>query len=1758
MSDEEPVLPFTDFEAMASTIVQKSPDLAIGRDALLEAYNSAQWAEPDAVLQSLQDYGEALPHKFQELPNVGGDIVDRAPVTVSDVYTAGRPFETDDDGNPKTDQYGRVIRGEFKGNDKDLWDQWESANLKYINEAKDPEILVAKNAYINEVKEYASKKRQDSYVRVKNDSVLGGLADLGNTVAQGLLSPLSPYINAVANRFDSEFDFNQYLTEHSDPVITESIPGKLIAGGSSAVGTIASLSTGAGAVGLGAYLGPSTVNRIRERYNKTLENTGSPTEAKAAALIESGSQAIQLGASAYGFGKIAATIGKPSTSLAGQVIEAAGTQFTAGALGTATSNVAENIQNLRPSNEDTSRNVFETALINSVVGAGAAGAVPFLKTSRGPTAARKADVDEFGKPLTPNTVQKVGPIPSEKRSLTEEAFDGEPLADHPVARPEAADSVPGERPNAKVEFAVTPDGDVVAAEPVADASIPIFKFEDGSTYVHQGGNFRRKNSDGSVELPFQKAIPISESDAGIVADAIVTGDAHVILDAEGKAVLISTDGKDTILHEFIPTAGVPGDHVLEVSPKVPPNRQQEFRPVRLSPRITEVSQDMGAASTVRTKQTWVESAFSQRARFTPGLPPSLEAVGKAGIFHKKFPFDPAYHEAEALFNHNPEGVIEAILATPEGTPLRPEHQVIGTAVVNNLIKDHLAATQAGQSDLAAHINNVLGQLAPKVSGFRTVAGQALYATKGLDFTKLGDIEVVESNRSNEFSRAVRENAKAEGVDPSEVLDHAPIEQRITDTEQALVDEATVHDAPIKAQEAKANEIVKQLETDGKKIADEQNNAIKADIEQKQAAVKQEIETVKAEQETALNHIETEIKALETKGKQIAEKQNKTKEQEIADLEKQIATGKGGERVKARLEKLRAIPELTPETALHASERTHLEKYKDTRDKFKARESHPEESAKVKKLNEDIKKLQEIPKLTPETALEKSDRVKLKKYKDTRDELTKRRTDESNRSDRYRELEKELKELQGKKEKIVKVQKQARKQADKKAKEVAGRRLQAQKLQEIADTIPDVGRKRAAEMRIAELRAADLPPTNPSIAEALQRTWIVNAVSGLTNLVKIATVTPLGMLGKAGAVGLLESQYLVGRALRGTKYRSPFIEMLTGFLSPSNALRGVTLGYAGLREGIVFGSDVKAKEVQAKNPLLTIDPEVVRDITEHDAANASKKFHFELLKKNGEYEKTFGTAARALGIALVKGGGMSAGYVYRLIPFIDSVFRINMFDGFQREAAAAFYNKGLKEGLTEGQLKEYMYDQKEMRARASKFAAEKAKDFRDNGMKFTARDEMFLAEEVYQTLLPRNVNVNAAKQTGQINQNIAASGVTGLASQMITSVMQGIAIAKIPGVNKVASQLQTLIPFVNNIAQMMGQSLELTPAGALVGLQKAERLNRTEHERHIAMASSVVGTAFVGTLAYWWSEEQKKPPEERLFDIRATGGSNKAANDAYHQSGGTDWSIVLANKIYIPFSESPLVLPLAPLAIYADMHRDGKKPDSGVMGMLSLAGFSYASSLGKISMLRGLEGITDALGVGAKDPEKGGMQLSRTLLNIGKNYIPANGLLRTVSRYMNSPVDAKNDMWSAVAEGLTALPGMDGDPSLNLFGEPLPSAYEQFPGSLYRIYSTTNGDLDIRWLKNNGYTIPGIGHMKLDAGERADTNIEDPLAKLEYDTRKEILKLAGPEMRSTVADYRKTYSYSAPDPRVQKDLRKDINRILSDATVTVVNRQGGKH
>lgn len=1657
MSDEEALLPSTDFEAMASTIVQKSPSLAVGRDALLEAYNSTKWVEQDKVLQSLQDYGEALPHKFQELPTVGGDIVERAPVSVSDVYTAGRPFETDDDGNPKTDQYGRVIRGEFKGNDKDLWDQWEAANLKYINEAKDPEVLVAKNAYINEVKAYASQKRQDSYVRMKDDSILGGVADLGSVVAGGLLSPLAPYINTAVNLFEPDFDFNQYLTEHSDPVVTESVPGKLAAGASAAVGTIASLSTPAGAVGFAGYLGPSAVNKIRERYNKTLENTGSPTQSRAAAGIEAGSQALQLGASKFGFGRIAESIGKSATSITGQAIEAAGTQFTATAIGTGASNIAENIQEIRPIFEDVDRNVVETALINSVVAAGAATGAPFLKSSRGPTTARKLDVDEFGKPLTPNTIQKVGPIPKERPSLTEQVFDDAPVAEVPAIRPEVSEPTLGERPNAKIDFVVTPDGVITAAEPIPDVAVPIFKFEDGSTYVHQGGNYRRKNSDGSVDLPFQKAIPISESDAGIVAEAVVSGDAHVTFDAEGRPVLKSTDGKDTVLHEFIPTIGSKGDYILELSPETQPNKQQILRPMRLSPKIVEVNQSMGAASETSVPETHVEGTFSQRARFTPGLPPSLEAVGKAGIFHKKFPFDPAYREAEALFTHNPEGVIEGILNTPEGTPLRPQEQVIATAVVNSLIKDHLAATQAGKSDLAAHINNVLGQLAPKVSNVRTVAGQALYATKGLNFARLEDVGVVESNRSKEFNRAAKEQAEAEGLDPSEVLDTAPIEQRVADTEKALVEEAEVQDAPLKAQEAKVNEIVTELESQGKKIADEQNTSIQA---------------------------------------------------EVKELKETIANskdGKGTKRAQARLDKI-----------------------------------------------------QDIPKLTPEEALTKPEQAKLKKYKDTRDQLRERRTDENNRSERYRELEKELQELQDKKQKVSKVQREARKQADKKAQEVAGRRLQAQKLQEIADTIPDVGRKRAAEMRIAELKAADLDPSNPDIGEALKRTWIVNALSGLTNLVKIATVTPVSMLTKASAVGLLESQYLVGRALRGTNYRSPFVEMLSGFLSPSNALRGIKLGYAGLREGIVFGSDVKAKEVQAENPLSVIDPEIVRGLTEHDAANASKKFEFELLKKNGVYEKTFGTAARALGIALVKGGGMTAGYVYRMIPFIDSVFRTNMYDGFAREAAATFYNKGLKEGLTEAQLKEYMYDQKEQRARASTFAAEKAKDFRDNGLKFTKRDEMFLAEEVYQTLLPRNVQIEASKQTGQINQNIAASGVTGLASQMITSTIQGIAISKIPGVNKVASQLEVLVPFANNIAQMMGQSLELTPAGALVGLQKAQRLNRTEHERHIAMASSAVGTAFVGALTYWWHEEQKKKPEDRVFDIRGSGGGNKEANDAYHQSGGTDWSIVLGNKHYIPFAESGLGLALAPLAIYADMHRDGKKPDTGVMGGLALAAFGYASALGKISMLRGLEGITDALGVGVKDPEKGGMQLSRTLLNIGKNYIPSNGLLRTVSRYMNSPVDAKNDMWSAVAEGLTAIPGINGDPSLNLFGEALPSAYEQFPGSLYRIYSTANGDLDIRWLNNNKYTIPGIGSIKLDARERSDTGIEDPLAKIEYKTRKEILKLAGPEMRSTVASYRNAYGYSAPDTQVHKDLRRDINRILSDATVTVINRQGGKH
>jgi hypothetical protein len=309
----------------------------------------------------------------------------------------------------------------------------------------------------------------------------------------------------------------------------------------------------------------------------------------------------------------------------------------------------------------------------------------------------------------------------------------------------------------------------------------------------------------------------------------------------------------------------------------------------------------------------------------------------------------------------------------------------------------------------------------------------------------------------------------------------------------------------------------------------------------------------------------------------------------------------------------------------------------------------------------------------------------------------------------------------------------------------------------------------------------------------------------------------------------------------------------------------------------------------------------------------------------------------------------------------------------------------------------------------------------------------------------------------------------------------------------------------------------------------------------------------GAIAVYALKNLELPEEERPFDIIGMYSSNKAKRDTFIQGGGALYSIRIG-KTYIPFGETPFVLLLGGVASSVDRVRDGKDPSPDTAMQMSMSGLTMMGhmlgGLGSISMFRGVTDLASGIGDAIKGQQGADVKVARTLVSAVKGFIPASSVLRTIARYTDNPVDARRDFASALVEGLPVLQSAFGKPALNVFGEPLKNNKTM---QLHRVFSTKADDLDIRWLVDNGYHVPGIANMRFSKEVQEYVNAGKSAAadKLDYELRYKVFRSASPDLRNLISQARGQFGQSAHNPEVQKALSAAFNRILAEHSARIV-------
>jgi hypothetical protein len=832
---------------------------------------------------------------------------------------------------------------------------------------------------------------------------------------------------------------------------------------------------------------------------------------------------------------------------------------------------------------------------------------------------------------------------------------------------------------------------------------------------------------------------------------------------------------------------------------------------------------------------------------------------------------------------------------------------------------------------------------------------------------------------------------------------------------------------------------------------------------------------------------------------------------------------------------------------------------------KAQGVRPGTAAERKAIDANKKLLQDLvkrPAATKDSVLDPKTKVKLEKYKSSIKALKEKRDSRPPLPDRT-ERQKKIAELEHKKAKAEAANKRVKDKAIAAAKVEAENQAAITKLRTAIDSMVEGGQRRKLQSTL-DLKLAGSKGTSIPMKRLIEAVWITGLIGNATNLVTAGANFGLIIPGKAVSLGLMDAYYFVKKFGTGIDYRSTLTPFLAEIFNKYNLSKTKGLANAvlqGNRVGIPFeDSEIAIQTGLIHSSLDTTDlMNDLQTIREMDLLKLIGELTYEDVSKNKTFKSKMGAAGRNAFLALHKTPiTWVSGMLTRMISVIEAINSVPLTAAFHGAAAAYYYNKTVDAAKIKNELlgpdgkmlpttalalQEFIYDSKANRIKAEAAAKTQADRLREAGVKYTKHQQRVLEEEIFQSLPSRmHHGRDAIKQVGQINLNTPAQGAMGVVVEIIKN---GVRILE--GAGQPFATGKFLVAFANSVGQMAGQQLEFTPFGAAVKFQTKKSLNRTPFERDLALASSIVGTTIGGALIAALRTEREKPEDERVFDIIGPDyHTDPDARKAYKDSGGLTSSIRIGDT-YIPFPETVYGLMLGIIGSYGDRLRSAKEPDAGLTGALIWSSITDAGySLSRVSMVRGLADLYDNIQKAHLRPEKSKEAIGRILLNLVKPaVIPGIGAMRTVSKYMDNPVDAWRDVKSAIVEGIPFVQSAVGKSALNIFGEDLDA--RDLSNGMHRVYSTRAQDLDIRWLVDRNYSIPSIDDIKLDS-KKEKAIAGATLTELEYPAKRAILKDAGPGIRNIVAQFRNAEGYSARSDKTQTKLRTYVNKLLSASTV----------
>jgi len=504
------------------------------------------------------------------------------------------------------------------------------------------------------------------------------------------------------------------------------------------------------------------------------------------------------------------------------------------------------------------------------------------------------------------------------------------------------------------------------------------------------------------------------------------------------------------------------------------------------------------------------------------------------------------------------------------------------------------------------------------------------------------------------------------------------------------------------------------------------------------------------------------------------------------------------------------------------------------------------------------------------------------------------------------------------------------------------------------------------------------------------------------------------------------------------------------------------------------------------------------------------------------------------------GGLTR-YVFRAMGAMDAIFWSTAQEGHAHLAVSRVVrNQGLKPGTTAfnaafiqalgGDAAQWQTDLDQARD-----------ELKAAGEPVTQQSVNRRAWELRQLRRGLEIGTDANRFADRLVFQNEPEGVGIFVSKMI-SVLQNFRPLGVP-------VLIPVVPFNRIIANVFESAVDFTGLGIMRGVlgrhitagkdgRQFSELERRERIFAGMMGLTAALTALAMAIRYQDDDDDEVP-----FMVYGMGPPDKNKREQMPK-GWRPFTVKVGNT-YVSLAETPMGPMLGAVGGYMDTMRYGNGDNKGMterFALASMAGLKSFQSLGALSSVKDTMDILSG--------EVAGKSLRKLPLKPVPGFVPAQGLLRDISRVFDPNVISDEDVWGALFRDVPVLKS-EGLPKLNILGETL--RHEGIP-VLNRFVTPQRKEDVWSFMGRNRLYVPSLPNV-IEIGKytsaNGSNNIGLGLTALEngvmtVQQRHEFTRRQGELIKERLEAMRKEPNLAGPSPEQTERLQKRLTAITTAA------------